>query len=67
MGDHGPEMIYRSQPWPVAETILNAVAARDCDWLLMGAHGSNPVIEAVLGIAVDEVLRRMPLPMLICR
>jgi nucleotide-binding universal stress UspA family protein len=40
---------------------------RGCDLIIMGGYGFNPVLEVVLGSAVDEVLRTSRRPMLICR
>ena len=52
---------------PVAGTILTIAEAHDCDLILMGGYGHSPVVEVVLGSAVDEVLRSSRQPVLICR
>ena len=52
---------------PVAEVILSTVEAHDCDLILVGGYGYSPVVEVVLGSAVDEVLRASRQPVLICR
>lgn len=51
----------------VASQILNIAGEYECDLIIMGGYGFNPLIEIVLGSAVDEVLRRSNLPVLICR
>jgi nucleotide-binding universal stress UspA family protein len=51
----------------VAETILSTAEAHDSDLILMGGYGYSPVVEVVLGSAVDEVLRASRQPVLICR
>jgi nucleotide-binding universal stress UspA family protein len=52
---------------PVAEVILSTAGAHDSDLILMGGYGYSPVVEVVLGSAVDEVLRASRQPVLICR
>lgn len=52
---------------PVAGTILQTAAEHGCDLIIMGGYGFNPVMEIVLGSAVDEVLRTTQNPVLICR
>ncbi len=51
----------------VGSAILEASENHDCDLLIMGGYGLNPVLEVVLGSAVDDVLRSSCKPMLICR
>jgi nucleotide-binding universal stress UspA family protein len=52
---------------PVAAAILRTAEAHACDLIMMGGYGFNPVMEIVLGSAVDEVLRTTRTPVLICR
>jgi len=52
---------------PIAAAILETAAAQDVDHLILGGYGYSPVVEVVLGSAVDEVLRKTELPVLICR
>jgi nucleotide-binding universal stress UspA family protein len=47
--------------------IMQAAADSGCDLILMGGYGHGPVIEAVVGSAVDYVLRESLWPVLICR
>ena len=52
---------------PQGKTILDTAAEHNCDLILMGGYGHGPVMEVVLGSAVDEVLRASRQPVLICR
>ncbi len=58
---------YKKKRGPVAETILKTCESEGCDLIIMGGYGHNPVLEVVLGSAVDQVLRESRWPMLICR
>ncbi len=51
----------------VAESILQAVADEQADLLIMGGYGYSPMWEAMLGSAVDRLLRECRQPMLICK
>lgn len=64
---HGIRANYRMELAPVAEAVLRVAKEENCDLLLMGGYGYNPVLEVVLGSAVDQVLRESRKPMLICR
>lgn len=50
-----------------SEAILHAAEARQSDWILMGGYGAGPLVEVMMGSAVDEVLRHAGVPVLICR
>lgn len=52
---------------PVADGLLRTAAEQKADLLILGGYGHTPVVEVVLGSAVDEVLRKTQLPVLICR
>ncbi len=82
-GEHGPDSpldrarnyiesrgaaaSYLEEHGPVADAILRAAAAHASDLILMGGYGFNPLLEAVIGSAVDQVLREAKQPVLICR
>ena len=51
----------------VAAEIMVTAEEHGCDLIIMGGYGFSPVLEVVLGSAVDEVLRTSRRPMLICR
>jgi nucleotide-binding universal stress UspA family protein len=63
----GIEAQFVKEQGQVASAILRTAEASDCDLIIMGGYGFNPVMEIVLGSAVDEVLRTTPNPVLICR
>lgn len=51
----------------VAPALLEAGTEERCDFYVMGGYGFGPVLEIVLGSAVDQVLREANQPVLICR
>jgi nucleotide-binding universal stress UspA family protein len=51
----------------VADGILQAAADEQADLLIMGGYGYSPMWEAMLGSAVDRLLRESRQPMLICK
>jgi nucleotide-binding universal stress UspA family protein len=58
---------YLTKEGPVAKTIVETAEEFGSNLIVMGGYGHNPVVEIVLGSAVDEVLRTCRLPTLICR
>ncbi len=52
---------------PVADAILQTAADEQADLLIMGGYGYTPMWEAMLGSAVDALLRASQQPMLICK
>jgi nucleotide-binding universal stress UspA family protein len=64
---HGVQAHFVESAGPVAQRILETARAGGNDLILMGGYGYSPVLELVLGSAVDEVLRHAPCPVLICR
>jgi nucleotide-binding universal stress UspA family protein len=65
--EHGVSADYRVESGSVGETILKNCDQEDCDLVLLGGYGLTPVLEVVLGSAVDQVLRQSCQPVLICR
>ena len=51
----------------VTETILATAEERDIDLLVMGGYGHSPLVGAVMGSVLDQVLRTWHRPVLICR
>ena len=51
----------------VPEAVLGAANEHDADLLMMGGYARSPLVEVVLGSAVDQVLREVRVPILICR
>ncbi len=65
--DHGVQATFVSQTGNVAEVILHTAEEHHCDLLIMGGYGFTPLLEAMLGSSVDQVLRESHQPILICR
>lgn len=63
----GVQASYLHERGPVAERILHCAEAHARDLIIMGGYGASSVREAVLGSAVDKVLRESGRAMLICR
>lgn len=64
---HGVAAEYRIEHGPVGDAILAAAAEIESDLVAIGGYGFNPLLEIVLGSAVDQVLRSSRQPVLICR
>jgi nucleotide-binding universal stress UspA family protein len=64
---HGMGATFVKESGPVAEAILKSAEEHESDLIIMGGYGLSPVLEVVLGSAVDQVLRTSRQPMLICR
>jgi nucleotide-binding universal stress UspA family protein len=64
---HGVQATLVKEYGPVVDVILQAAQAHDSDLILMGGYGYSPVMEVMLGSAVDGVLRACRQPVLFCR
>jgi nucleotide-binding universal stress UspA family protein len=64
---YGIDAAYVEKQGNVGEAILEAAAEFESDLIVMGGYGFSPVLEIVLGSAVDQVLRESCQPVLICR
>ncbi len=64
---HAVEARYLEVHGPVAPAILQAASDEQADLLIMGGYGYSPMWEAMLGSAVDHLLRECRQPMLICK
>ena len=64
---HGVEAEYVLATGPVAPTILEVSGEKQSNLILMGGYGHGPVVEVVVGSAVDHLLRESRSPVLICR
>ena len=49
-----------------AEVILKTKNSLDCDFLIMGGYGYQPVMELLFGSTLDAMLRLADVPVLIC-
>jgi nucleotide-binding universal stress UspA family protein len=58
---------YILENGPVAAAILNAADENDCNLIICGGYGLNPMFEVVMGSTVDQLLRESSHPLLICR
>ena len=65
--DHDVEPVAELKTGPVDEAILTAAREHACNLILMGGYGLSPLLEFALGSAVDKVLRKAEVPVLICR
>lgn len=63
----GVQADYLLEPGQPAQVILSAARERSCDLILIGGYGHTPLLEAVLGGTVDQVLSDADRPVLICR
>lgn len=64
---HGVEAEYVLATGPVVPTILEVCGEKQSNLILMGGYGHSPVVEVVVGSAVDHLLRESRSPVLICR
>jgi nucleotide-binding universal stress UspA family protein len=64
---HGVDATFVRESGVVAEVILSTAEAHACNLIALGGYGFSPVLEVVLGSAVDRVLRESRVPVLICR
>jgi len=64
---HGVPATFVKESGSVAEAILRTAEAHESALIVLGGYGFSPVLEVVLGSAVDQVLRESRRPMLICR
>ena len=66
-GAQGVETRLVKEYGRVPDAVLRSATEHEADLILMGGYGHGPMLEVVLGSAVDEVLRSSPQPILICR
>ncbi|MBC7249189.1 MAG: universal stress protein [Anaerolineae bacterium] len=64
---HGVHPALVEAQGETATAILRTARERQCDLILMGSYGHSPLVEAMLGSTVDQVLRESRTPLLICR
>ena len=67
LDEHDVAASFVQESGPVAEAILKSADEQGSDLIIMGGYGFSPVLEVVLGSAVDQVLRASRRPLLICR
>jgi len=64
---HGVQGTYLVESGAIPEVILKTAKNQGSNLIIMGGYGRSPVLEVVLGSAVDQVLRDSRHPTLICR
>lgn len=65
--EHDVDATFVTEYGPVGDVILTTVEETDSDLIVVGGYGFSPVLEIVLGSAVDQFLRESQRPVLICR
>ena len=50
-----------------ATLIMDTAVSHNCDFIIMGGYGAQPVVEAMLGSVANEVLEDTHVPVLICQ
>lgn len=65
--ERGVQAAYVVERGEMARAVLKTARKASCDFIIMGGYGASPVVEAVIGSSVDQVLRKSRTPMLICR
>lgn len=58
---------YIQETGDAGKATIQTAEAQACDLIIMGGYGRSPVLEIMLGSAVDHVLRTSQIPVLICR
>jgi nucleotide-binding universal stress UspA family protein len=64
---HQVQATFIKESGAAPDVILKAAEEQESNLIIMGGYGHSPVVEVVLGSAVDQVLRASRQPMLICR
>jgi nucleotide-binding universal stress UspA family protein len=65
--DHGIEANYIRAKGPVAKTLLKTAEKNNNDFLIIGGYNHSPLVEAVLGTVLNEVILETKIPLLICQ
>lgn len=51
----------------VSDGILHAAKVHESDLILVGSYRYSPLVEPLLGGVLDQLLRRSPVPLLVCK
>jgi nucleotide-binding universal stress UspA family protein len=65
--EHGVEAGYLTASGPVGQAILDTADRQGCDWIIIGGYNVSPLVEAVLGTVLNEVILETKMPLLICQ
>ena len=66
LGARSIKAYYVSEIGSPAEVILENQKAKNCDFLIVGGYGYQPIMEVLFGSTLDALLRRSDVPVLIC-
>lgn len=64
---HSAQVEFLQRDGPSVDTILEVAAEKEIDLLIMGGYRSNPLLRLMRSSTVDAILRRSPIPILVCR
>lgn len=67
LAERGVEAEFVHQGGEIVPVLLQVISQRQSDLVIMGGYGFTPLLEVVLGSAVDEILRTTEVPVLVCR
>jgi nucleotide-binding universal stress UspA family protein len=65
--EHGIEANYIRAKGPVAKTLLKTAEKNNSDFLIIGGYNLSPLVEAVLGTVLNQVILETKIPLLICQ
>jgi nucleotide-binding universal stress UspA family protein len=65
--EHGVDAAYVGRQGSVSDVIMEVAQEHSSSLIVMGGYGFSPVMQIVLGSALDHVLRESRRPTLICR
>lgn len=65
--EQGVSATFVQEQGVIAWAIIRTAKLYECDFIIMGGYGFNPVLEIMLGSEVDQILRARQWPVLICR
>jgi nucleotide-binding universal stress UspA family protein len=63
---HEIEADFVIKPAGASDLIMDTAVSCNCNLIIIGGYGAQPVVEAVLGSTANEILRRSKIPVLIC-
>jgi len=67
LGSHCVRAVFRKRTMRTHRIILQEAQERNTDLIVMGGYGLSPILEALFGSMVDDVLRETSIPVLVCQ
>ncbi len=67
LNSHNISATFIRKQGNVTQIIMEITRRHECDLVIMGGYGHNPVLEIMAGSTVDTLLRTRSRPVLICR